>query len=447
MGGTERSRGLIQLCVKLVTASTEQNQAIKVDSILLLILSLQLVRMSRRNRLPPEEALSLFDDVSDSGSDGGNISDLEIACDSSDDEEYVADAEVVEESESDSEEMEADDALDESEDSLEAAAPPPPKRRRGAGPARVVSASASAFIAKDGTKWEKEAPQQGRAAAANVVHQAQGIPRHARNLTDAMEAFFLFLDRTMVQLIVKCTNEEAKLQKGEQYDLNLDEDEFMAFIGLVIARGVFCARNEPVDALWSDKYGRSIFKSTMARDRFLDILRYLRFDKKSDRRERRQNDKFCLVREIWDRFVANCRESYHPSPYLTVDEQLFATKVRCPFTQYMPQKPGKFGIKFWVLADASCPYILNIRPYLGKHFDEDRQGLQLGEFVVMKLIEPYLGKGYNVTTDNFFTSLRLATKLYSKKNNSRGNCARQPTRAGTRLHQQASSCQLRIPRV
>ena len=81
----------------------------------------------------------------------------------------------------------------------------------------------------------------------------------------------------------------------------------------------------------------------------------------------------------------------------------------------MPNKLGKSGIKFWILADASSPYVLNIRPYLGKHFDEDCQGLQLGEYAVLKLSQPFLNKGYNITTEHFYTSLRLADKLSAKK--------------------------------
>ena len=176
-----------------------------------------------------------------------------------------------------------------------------------------------------------------------------------------------------------------------------------------------CARNEPLDALRSKDYGRDIFRNTMTRTRFKQIMRFIRFDDKTSRTQRRQNDKFCLIREVWDRFVVNCRQSYHPTALLTVDEQLFATKCRCPFTQYMPSKPGKFVIKFWVLADAEKPYVLNMKLYLGKQFDEDRGALQLGEFVILDLIQHYLGKGYNVTTDNFFTSFRLSQKRLQKK--------------------------------
>lgn len=139
----------------------------------------------------------------------------------------------------------------------------------------------------------------------------------------------------------------------------------------------------------------------MARDRFRELMRYLRFDIRSDRCHRLLTDKFALVSDIWNPFVENCLASYRPGPNLTVDEQLFPTKTRCPFTQYMPNKPDKFGIKFWMLADSSSKYKCNAMPYLGK--DDSRSANDsLASHVVMKLAEPYLNKGRNVTTDNFF---------------------------------------------
>ena len=127
--------------------------------------------------------------------------------------------------------------------------------------------------------------------------------------------------------------------------------------------------------------------------------------------------------------MCNCISEHHLSPFLTVDEQLLPTKVRCPFMQYMLNKPGKFGIKLWMLADAEKPYMMYIRPYLGKNFDDERGGVRLGEHI-LKLMEPFLDKGYNVTTDNFFTSLYLAKQLKGKKTMlvgiMRGNCKEMP---------------------
>lgn len=116
---------------------------------------------------------------------------------------------------------------------------------------------------------------------------------------------------------------------------------------------------------------------------------------------------------MWHRLVQNSLAAYKPGAEFTVDEQLFPTKSRCPFTQYMANNPDKFGIKFWLAADVETKYMLNGYPYLGK--DPSRPATQsLGESVVLKLMEPFLGKGRNVTTDNFFTSLPLAHKLLAR---------------------------------
>jgi len=50
------------------------------------------------------------------------------------------------------------------------------------------------------------------------------------------------------------------------------------------------------------------------------------------------------------RFVENSQKAYIPEVSLTVDEQQFPTKARCRFTQFMHNKPDKYGIKFWILA-------------------------------------------------------------------------------------------------
>lgn len=77
----------------------------------------------------------------------------------------------------------------------------------------------------------------------------------------------------------------------------------------------------------------------------------------------------------------------------------------------MPNKPDKFGMKFWILAEVKSKYCLNIKPYLGK--DEQRVDC-VGTCIIMKLMELYFSRGYNVTTDSFSTSWDLALKLLDK---------------------------------
>ena len=64
--------------------------------------------------------------------------------------------------------------------------------------------------------------------------------------------------------------------------------------------------------------------------------------------------------------------------------------------------------------EVESKYVVDIIPYMGQQEAESRT-CQLGEHVVTTLMEPLFGKGYNVITDNFFTSLRVATFLQEKR--------------------------------
>ena len=63
----------------------------------------------------------------------------------------------------------------------------------------------------------------------------------------------------------------------------------------------------------------------------------------------------------------------------------------------------------------------NAIPYLGK--DNARAtNMNVGHHIVMELMKPYLGRGHNVTTDNYFTSLPLAKELKKKNTSLLGTC-------------------------
>ena len=90
----------------------------------------------------------------------------------------------------------------------------------------------------------------------------------------------------------------------------------------------------------------------------------------------------------------------------------------------MANKPDKFGIKFWLLADAQSKYLCNGEPYLGKDPSRGRS-INLPADVCMTLLQPYFKKGYNVTTDNYFTSLKLAEELKQRKTTILGTIRKQ----------------------
>ncbi|XP_035227456.1 piggyBac transposable element-derived protein 4-like [Stegodyphus dumicola] len=112
--------------------------------------------------------------------------------------------------------------------------------------------------------------------------------------------------------------------------------------------------------------------------------------------------------ETWYKLMENCYLCYNPGPEITVDEQLLPCKSRCRFMQYMANKPDKFGMKFLLATAVKSKYVLNGYPYLRK--DEERPtNLQLGERLVLKLLQPHLNSGLN------FASEKLADELSAKK--------------------------------
>ena len=275
----------------------------------------------------------------------------------------------------------------------------------------IPNSETAMVTSKDGTVWNKivNIDQPGRFQAQNVFTARSETTGYCRNVTTPLQAFRLIFDDGFLRHIKKCTISFARLENSEW---NVTDSELDVFLGLIYLRGSMNAHKYPLDLLWSDRFGRKEFNDTMPRNRFREIKKYIRFDNRATRRERLADDKFALMSRVLNRIVENSQKCFIPQESLTIDEQLFPTKSRCRFTQYMPNKPDKFGIKFWILADLKTKYCLNVQPYLGK--DESRVE-SLGTHVVLKLMEPYYGKGYNVTTDNFFTSKQFAEELLKKR--------------------------------
>lgn len=271
------------------------------------------------------------------------------------------------------------------------------------------------YVSREGTHWHQHPLRNNavRRPDRNIIrHQAGATNFILQRSNDIVDVFIELFSRQNLEEIVNFTNAEAA-SKGID-DFGLDDIELRAFVGLNFARGVTKGRNEPLCSFWSESTGRPLFRDTMSRNRYQLILRFLRFDSRNDRRQRRALDPFCLIRNVWDRVIASSARAYRPRDSITVDEQLLPCKSRCKFIQYMPQKPGKFGIKFWLACCSSSYYVLQGHPYVGRDPDRGPE-IGLGEHTVLKLTET-LEQGVNVTTDNYFTSQSLALKLIDQNN-------------------------------
>ena len=147
----------------------------------------------------------------------------------------------------------------------------------------------------------------------------------------------------------------------------------------------------------------------MSQDRFHRLSMFIRFDDAETRSTRRKKDKLAPIREICDFINNRLGMHYMPGENLTVNERLVMFRGRCPFKQYLPSKPGKYGMKIWWIADSETKYPLGGLPYLGKEGNQRANGL--GKKVVEELSRPYRRTNRNITCDNYFTDIDLARNL------------------------------------
>ncbi|XP_039478046.1 piggyBac transposable element-derived protein 4-like [Oreochromis aureus] len=198
--------------------------------------------------------------------------------------------------------------------------------------------------------------------------------------------------------------------------------EFRAYVGLLVLAGVYRSRGEACERLWDAESGRSVFRAAMPLKTFGAYSSALRFDDRETRQARQGEggeggggyDKLAPIRAVWDEWCTRLPAMYRPGPEVTVDERLVPFRGRCPFRQYMPSKPARYGIKIWVACDARSSYAWKMQVYTGKPDKRGPPEKHLATRVVVDLTEG-LELGRNVTCDNFLTSCDLTDRLFHQR--------------------------------
>ncbi|KAM9307728.1 piggyBac transposable element-derived protein 4-like [Gastrophryne carolinensis] len=272
------------------------------------------------------------------------------------------------------------------------------------------AAPAERFKSKSGKiSWSSVPPDvHGRADAANVIKMTPGFTRFAvTRASDIKTCFDLFMPLSIKKAIIAMTNLEGKKVHGNMWN-DLHNDDLDAYIGVLLLAGVYKSCNEATDSLWDASTGRNIFRATMSLQKFQMISR-VRFD---NRDTRTKSDKLAPIRDVWEKWVQLLPLMFNPGPEVTVDERFLPFRGKCPFRQYMPSKPGKYGIKIWAACDAKTSYAWNLQIYTGKSASSIPEKNQ-GKRVVLDMTTGL--QGHNITCDNFFTSYDLGQELLSRK--------------------------------
>ncbi|XP_015776889.1 PREDICTED: piggyBac transposable element-derived protein 4-like [Acropora digitifera] len=164
------------------------------------------------------------------------------------------------------------------------------------------------------------------------------------------------------------------------------------------------------------------FISTMSRTRYQQILRYLHFVDNSTLTPRGQDgyNKLGKIQPLLNLILPKFQETYCPSRNLSVDETLVKFKGKLSWKQFIKDKPARFGLKLFTLADADNGYVLSYKVYTGK--DNAAVACGLAKRVVLELAEPFFNKGYNIFMENYYTSVDLFEDLYTHGMQACGTC-------------------------
>ena len=227
----------------------------------------------------------------------------------------------------------------------------------------VVQGGPGLISGRDGSKWRKIAVSsvaQGRLQSHNILRFQLGSTSYSTSRVDtesSVSSFQIIFDEPMMRNIKKCTVEEGRRQTGDQ-NWTVSLHKLDKSIGLMFARGVIGGRNFPLKSFWGKSWGGQMFSHTMPRDRFLEIMRFLRFDLKMERRGNLFQNKFAHISQLWNSFISNCQKAFIPQWNMTVDEQLLPCRAQCKFIQHMANKSDIFDLKFWLAVDVENKYLI-----------------------------------------------------------------------------------------
>ena len=205
---------------------------------------------------------------------------------------------------------------------------------------------------------------------------------------------------------------QGKLTRGSRFRKwrPLTLEEMNGFLAIILNMGVI--KVPEIEDYWKTSWESQnpFFSHVMARDRF-ELIFWMVHVSHTEGSAPRRIDK---VRMLLDKLLEQFQHSYYPSCHLAVDETMVGFRGRYGPRQYMPNKPTKWGIKCFTLADSENGYVLNVHVYTGSETLQNvgYKTLPQPARIVLHLATPYLQSGHHIFTDRYYTSLPLAQTLY-----------------------------------
>ncbi|KAG8335548.1 zinc finger protein [Homalodisca vitripennis] len=283
--------------------------------------------------------------------------------------------------------------------------------------------------------WKKINNTSTRPLTHNFQYMECSGPKHCPPLNaSAIDYFNLFFTHSLLSLFSRETNRYSEQLLAKQDQLSPHSRlrawvpttvlEIKAFIITILNMGLI--QKPTMKSYWTDCTNQSTpwFKRMFTRNRFEVLLSC--FHMVDNTRLPKSNEPNYDPSQKFQPIIDHCNQTfphfYVPHEQLSIDESIIGTKCQTKMMQYLPNKHhNRWGIKLWVLCDSVTNYCLSFYCYKGKSANPQEQNevkeKGLAHVVVSKLlaIGNYLGKGFHLFTDNFYTSVPLMDWLYKNK--------------------------------
>ena len=159
-------------------------------------------------------------------------------------------------------------------------------------------------------------------------------------------------------------------------------------------------------------------ESSLSRDRFFWILKFLRF---ADYSNLKTNDPLRKISPFCDFVKKVIQNAYMPDQNVAVDEILLLFKGRVHFRAYIPSKRSRYGIKMYAVIDQhgyTWDFFVNTTASnleLPQELEIRRDAFGFSGNVVIYLTHKLFDLNYRIFCDNFFVSDKLAQFLLANR--------------------------------
>ena len=295
---------------------------------------------------------------------------------------------------------------------------------RGLGGQPIVGRQAAQALPDEYT-WKKINVGDQQTLKDILLTEVEGLNCRVRDDATVLDYVELYLTDAIMTLIVDETNRFAEQYLLEKSVTDPDNSylgqwtpvtipEMKKFIGTLLLMGI--VYKPDLHMYWSTDiyYSTPAFSKIMKRDRFYLILKFLHFNN-NETVDPENPHRLHKVRPLIQLLRERFRKVYSPGKNMSVDESVVLYKGRLKFKQYIKPKRQRLGTKLYELCTSSGITLDFLVCCQGMYSDDDLYSkMPPSEHIPLVLMEPFLGKGHVLYTDNFYTSPLLAKHFSSK---------------------------------